>query len=273
MPDSARLIALLVASTAVACTPPPEAPTDLEELSTFLFAEFEGEADVLGAGVANLEAFMLEFESTGTLAADANRRDRTWSLNILGYESMDMTDRPADEDFNPQTQLPVALGMRSAFAGQAHTDLIALADQTPIEADSAEAYDRTFTTDVNCFLDGSCDTLEVHDVIHRNSPPVLNLVYEQEKHYRHIPYGEDGDVAVLSRSWVDQEYTNDDGDFIDQWFGLNVYMADAGQTIRYSALWGSSSVRNSFDDDTLINLIANGIEESFQNTETHLGAR
>ncbi len=273
MSDSARLIALLVASTAVACTPPPEAPSDLEELSTFLFAEFESEADVLAAGVVNLETFLLDFESTNTLAADANRRDRTWSLPILGYESMDMTDRPADEDFNPATQLPVALAMRSAFPGQDHVDLIALPDQTPIEADSAEAYDRTFTTDAACFLDASCDRLEVHDVIHRNSAPVINLVYEQEKYYRHIPYGEDGDVAVVSRSWVCEEYTNDDGDFIDQWFGLNVYMADAGQTIRYSALWGSSSVRETFDDDTLVNLVANGIEESFQNTETHLGAR
>ena len=237
---------LMVASVLLAagCAPPPEAPGDLEELSTFLFAEFESDSAVLAAGVTNLETFLLDFESTATLATDANRRDRTWSLPVLGYESMDMADRPADTEFNPNTQLPVALGIRSAFPGQAHVDLIEFVDQTPVEADSAEEYTRTFTTEAACFLDASCDRLEVHDVIHRNSPPVLNLVYEQEKHYRHVPYGEDGDVAVVSRSWVDAIYENEEDppDFIDQWFGLNVYIPDGGETVRYSALWGSSSV-------------------------------
>jgi hypothetical protein len=270
MSQTARVIALIAASTAVGCTPPPEAPSDLEELSTFLFAEFESDEAVLAAGVANLETFLLDFESTGTLAADANRRDRTWSLPILGYESMDMTDRPADDEFNTATQLPVALAIRSAFPGSAHTELITLADQTVVEADSAESYAREVLSGGDCFLDGSCQRLEAHDVIHRVSPPVLDLVYEQNKHYRHIPYGDDGDVAVVSRSWVDQEYTNEDGDFIDQWFGINVNVIDGDETIRYSALWGSSSVRNSFDDDTLVNLIANGIEEAFQNVETFL---
>jgi hypothetical protein len=266
MSRNACLVALLALFTAVGCTPPPEAPTELEELSTFLFEGFESEVDVLAAGVTNLDAFFTAFDASGALTADTDRRDRTWSLPDLELASMEGLDRP--DDINPVAQLPVALAMRSAFPGADHTGLIALVDQTPIEADTAESYVRSFETDVDCFVDGSCDLLEARDAIHRLSPGVLDLNYEQKKHYRHVPYGEDGAIAVVSRSWVPERYENDDGDFIDQWFGLNVYLPQAGETIRYSALWGASSLN--LDDDFLINQVAAGIEEAFQNTETYL---
>jgi hypothetical protein len=269
MSENAWLIAL-VSVLAVGCAPPPDAPTELEELSTFLFEEFESEADVLGAGLVNLDAFFAGWDEEGALAADTGRAGREWSLPNLELSSMEGLDRA--EDINPVSQLPVALAMRSVHPGQDHTNLIGLADQTPVEADTSESYIRTYETDLDCFLDGSCDRLECTDAIHRLSPGVLDLNYEQNKHYRHIPYGEDGAVGVVSRSWVPRRYENDEDppDYIDQWFGLNIYLPQGDTTIRYSALWGASSLN--LDDDFLVNQVAAGIDEAFQNTETYLAA-
>ena len=46
----------------VGCQPPPEAPTDLSDLSLYLFANFDDEDPlVLQAGVVNLLAFLEDF--------------------------------------------------------------------------------------------------------------------------------------------------------------------------------------------------------------------
>ena len=269
MSKTARAIvlpSLFATILAAGCTPPPEAPTELEELSIFLFEEFESDVEVLAAGMVNLEAFFATWDADGALDADTPRGDREWSLPTLELTSMDGLDFP--EGINPVSQLPVAVAVRSGYPGSAHTGLIALVDQTPVEADTSESYVRTFVTDIDCFVDGSCDRLEARDAIHRLSPGVLDLNYEQKKLYRHVPYGEDGAVGVVSRSWIPEEYSNDEGDFINQWFGLNVYLPQGGETVRYSTLWGASSL--TLDDDFLINQVAAGIDEAFQNTETYL---
>jgi hypothetical protein len=251
---------------------PPEAPADFGELTAFLFSDFENADAVLMTDAAdNLHAYFvgIEADATSDLAAGTEREQRTWSLPILTREQMGDAEVP---DVDPERQLPVAVGYRSPHPLADHAPLVALADQTPIEAESSASYDRAFDTDSGCFVDGSCDTLDCTDTIHRQNL-LLNLTYWQHKQYRRLTRT-DGQQVVISRSWISEQFTEEppNSDTIEQWTGVSANLEDSDTTIRYSALWGSSSLNDTLDSDYLKNQVADGMEEGFVNTDAYLDA-
>lgn len=256
-----------------ACAAPPaevpdtvgELNLDLGELSLWLFANLNDEnADQLGVGARDLRAILLENEDA--LDNYDDREDRTWGLPILDGDNLNV-DQWAGAD--PSLQLPVGVGYRSRHTMEDHGRALALEDQTPVDTESSASYDREFLTDVECFVAGDCDTLQVRETIHRQNA-LLDLVYVQEKEFRRVPMYEEAGHMIWSRSWTTQQYREEapNSDTIDQWTGMAVNLSNGEQTLRYNALWGSSNL--ALQDSFLISQVADGMEEAFVATDAWL---
>ena len=272
MRQSLSLFAL-AALTLSACTPLPEAPTDLGELSLYMFANFDDEDPlVMVAGTANLLQILEDLEADGDFAPDSEPEDRSWTVPILEEENWG--GAPHWADTNPWDQLPVALAVRSAYTGDDHAPLVGLADQTPLESESSVTYDRTFDTDFDCWLAGDCDVVETTNQIHRNSSDVFETNYTAYKDFRWVELPDDGGMAVVSRSWITERY--DDltrAHHMDFFSNMEVTLPSGDTTLRYNALWGAVVFQPSMDQTMLENLVRDGMEEGFDNTEAHLAAR
>ena len=258
-----------------ACAEPPqevpdtvgELNLDLGELSLWLFANLDSDnVDQLGVGARDLRAILQD--SSAALDDYTTREPRTWGLPILDGENLDVDIWPGADT---SLQLPVGVAYRSRHSLEDHGRALRLTDQLPVETESSYAYDREFLTDVECFLAGSCDTVQLRETIHRVND-LLDLIYVQEKVFRRVPLFEEEGEMVWSRSWTTQQYREapPSNDSIDQWTGMAVNISEGEKTLRFSALWGSSSL--ALQDSFLISQVADGIEEGFTVTDTWLDA-
>ena len=80
------------------CKPPPEAPAELDELSRYLYREWESpDPLVMSEGLNNLDVFLADYD------LDAHVNDRSFELELLTREDLDAsgidwpTDRPLGE--------------------------------------------------------------------------------------------------------------------------------------------------------------------------------
>ncbi|MEE2828724.1 MAG: hypothetical protein VX498_06030, partial [Myxococcota bacterium] len=259
-----------------ACTPPPEAPTELGELSLYLFANFEDpDPLVMQAGVLNLLAFLEEFEDGVDLSMDSPATERSWQLPLMETEDWGGADHWEGHD--PIDQLPVATAVRSAFGAQEHSELIGLVDQTPLESSSSARYDRSFLTDFDAWLSGDDEFLRTSNSIDRENF-LLTLTYTALKDYRKVELPDGGGTAVVGRSWINEQYVNGPGagtadeDTMDFFSNVELTIPGGEGSLRYNALWGAVVFRPDVDDTILINTVRNGMQEGYENTDAYLAA-
>jgi len=270
-----RLILLvLLASALVGCKPPPEAPTELGDLTLYLFANFDDpDPAVMQAGVVNMLAFLEGYEADVDLAVDTPVTERAWSIPALEEENWGGAPHWVGGDI--ATQMPVGVAARSAFGGNAHAELVGLADQTPLESSSSARYDRSFDTDFDSWLTGDAKLLRTTNEIDRDNI-LLTLTYTAYKDYRWIELPDDGGQAVVARSWIDDQYINEDGagtaneDTMDFFSNVEMTIPSAGGTLRYNCLWGAVVFTPEVDETVLLNTVRNGMQEGYENTEAYL---
>jgi len=263
---------LLLLSLA-ACSPPPEAPTELGELTTYLFANFDDpDPLVMQAGMVNMLAFLEEFESGESLEVDSSATDRSWTVPALQEEDWGGATHVAGVD--PESFYAVSVAVRSAYTGAEHTPLIGLPDQLPLESSSSARYDRTFLDDFAAWSAAGEGSLRTLNDIDRDNI-LLTLTYECNKDYRWVTMP-DGSLATIARSWISEAYVNESGagtsgeDVMDFFSNVEMTIPSGDTTLRYNALWGHVSFVPAVDDTVLVNTVRNGIQEGMENTEIYL---
>ncbi len=264
VPRAASLLATTLAVFA-GCTPPPEAPTELSELSTYLFRNLEtADNGVLEAGVGNLALFF------DTVDMTADTTDRSYQVDPLTPE--DIADAP-NPGRDPAAMASVALVTPSAFTPAEHTAVIRLQDQTPVEPDCPNQFSREFVEPAvpDCFEIISCDSLRtVNDVVKENS--LMTIPYRMNKDFRWVEITEpgSGEWAILSRSWIEAEAIGVSGNnAIHQLFSIDVFWPIDGGGSRYIALWMEAEMLGA--DDALIQWSATqSLQMAFDATETYL---
>jgi len=273
---SSRLLLICSACLALsACKPPPEAPTELGDLTLYLFANFDDpDPLVMQAGMANMLAFLEDFESGVDLSVDTAATDRSWSIPSLEEDNWGGAEHVAGVD--PLDQDSVSVAVRSAFTGPDHSPLIGLADQLPLESSSSARYDRTFLNDFDAWHAAQVETLRLrttNDIDRDNI--LLTLTYEANKDYRWIAMP-DGSMATVGRSWISQAYINEDGagtsgeDVMEFFSNVEMTIPSGDTALRYNAVWGFVDFVPAVDDAVLANTVRNGIQEGFERTEEHL---
>jgi len=256
---------LLVLSSGTGCERIPEAPTELNELSAYLFRNFEHEQEeTRSTGMANLQAFFADVDLTQPY------QDLAYAVDDLTEEDVADVVHP---DRDPALTLPVGLVTGSAFPPDDHATIIILEDQTPVEPNSPTTYDRAFVdpTDPSCFPDRGCLVLRAENHIWRENA-VVDLWHDTHKDFRWVELGEEGsgEWGILARSWLEETVVGEVGNVtLHQNFSIDVFLPDGDGAIRYMALWSETEIEG-IPDETMEFTAKLGIHQMFDATEAYL---
>jgi len=226
-----------------ACKKPPEAPRELNELSTYLYREWDNEDPaVMEAGLENLRAY-LDGEDL-----EAGILDRSWELEPISRA--DVADIPYPDGANPKNTLGVGVSYASAWPTEDHALLQLEKDQLPAEP-SAKVYTRSFPDEDKpaCFLDQSCNPLaSVNDIERQNL--LLSVVMVLYKDFRWVET--ERGPAVAARSWLEESFEGENGSSnIVQSYSIDVWLPVGKKTWRYQTLWSESEVAGASDAATI----------------------
>jgi hypothetical protein len=253
-------LAALIAHLA-GCAPPPEAPTELSDLSRYLYREYDNEDPrVMQAGARNM------FDLLATLDLTGDRSERSFEPEDLRDEDVADLTRP---DRPLENCLPLGIGGTSRHRIEDHARLMIQPDQTEAEA-SATYYDRSFpeVADPSCFLDRECDLLvTVNDAERQNA--LLTVRFILFKNFRWVEILDaDGDHerwAIVARSWFEQEWEGEQGEnALLQSYASDLWFEDdAGAVWRYQTLWSESRTTPQADDAIVLGILRSSIDGSF----------
>lgn len=252
--------AAFVAASLAACTPPDEAPEEISEPMIALFSGFDGDAAELGRATLALESALADLDLSGPLD------DRAFTVPALTEADLGGLTFPADAD--PADQVPVAIAGQSAHPVAANRALVQEASQVCIESNTTVWYERTFDSDIACFTDGTCDSVQTTNVVHKKS--LIEFWYELFKDYRTFSL-EDGREVMIARSWTDRTWTGVQGNnTLTLTYTLEVWLEnadDATRTDRFYAIWSAGDV--GVDDAIFANLVKSGMDGGMANADAY----
>lgn len=260
-----RLLASVFAATLVAsaCKPPAEAPQELGELSLFMFENFDSE-DVasLDAATLNLETYLL------SLDLKAKVDERAVTLPKLTTERLGTISPTEGADLS----LQVPVGVSGVSIHDFDTNLSAVSEPNYIclDSETSKFSERTFTSDLDCFMNGECNTLSTTQWVRKESP-LGKVWFQLFKDYRREAL-EDGRDVMHARTYLKKSYITDSGKGSwDQNYGYEIWLptAEGDETMRFFGLWSSVQLALLGDDAWAV-LVKDGIDESFGYTDEFL---
>jgi len=248
----------------VACKAPVEAPADLGDASVYAYANYGSPSgDELQAATDSIEAYLLSIDLNGAV------NDRTVAPPKLLPENWGGVTGPADAD--PLMQVPVAVAGRGLHPIADYIQLVGEPNYICVESDTTKYAARTFTTPLDCFLDGTCDQVSTTQETRKEST-LAKVWYDYYKDYRVVEL-RDGRQAMYSRGWSDRVWATDgSAGTWDQSYQLDVWIEDAADpsgTLRYQVLWTSVTLAG-LGDDLWGALVKNGIADSFESVDAFL---
>jgi len=256
---SGAALRVLPIGLVAACSPPPEAPEDLSELSRYLYREYEAEDPrVLSVGIGNLEAVLSRFDLDGDVD------DRSFVPEDLEESDVAGVTHP---DAPVSDNVPTAVARMSAYAVDWHALLQTESDQLPAEP-TATYYLRHFEEpeDPSCFAGRSCESLRTLNDITRSNL-LYEIAFEMPKTMRWVDVWVDGEPTdrrgIVARSWIERSYTSEDGDTdMVQSFTLDVWIEGAdGRTLRYQSLWAEVTIPG-VPEETIQYFTQGGIDDA-----------
>lgn len=251
------------------CTPPPEAPTDLSELSLFMIREFDSDEEIVAAGLENLDEFLVGLDCWDDFEMGKARGDREWTLPTVWGDDLGLIESPGSAD--PENQTRIGVTALSQFPPFEHGELVAMEDQAPAQTASSVVYDREFLTDVDCFVERSCDRVDTFNVIQRQLL-LIDVIYESYKDFRWVEMPDGSGTAMIARSWVTERFpgVDDDDQSLEQNFSAEAWIPHPEGTMLFLANWVEWVIPGITDEDMIATLTASGIDEIFEAYEDYL---
>lgn len=215
---------------ALGCKAPVEAPSELNELSRYLYREWDNDdPEVMIQGLQNLEAFLK------TVDLEAGVNDRSYLMEPP--TDADLADVPRPER-DPSKMLGVSVAFESDWSVADHARLQREDDQTPTEP-TAASYART-SDPTACFLQQDCEVIETTNEISRENF-LMKVSFTLYKNFRWVTI--DDRQTLVSRSWTDQIWYGEDGDSaIYQSHSIDVWMPRGDRSWRWQLVWSESDV-------------------------------
>jgi len=239
---------LLVLMAVVGCKSPLEAPSDLEELSRWMFEEWE-DPDALAAGAANLLAYSddVDFE--------ADWEGRSYEGGAL---SAGVVDGLVSHNYHTEDTNSVMLFYASRYDATDHQNHIVMEDQLEVEPSSSELYNRSFIEgDAECFLDGSCDLVRSMNNVRRDNA-LYTIDYDMRKDWRWVEI-EDVGTALCARSF---NLESASANLIDLWQGysVDIFLPGDDGAIRFQSTWQELEMAG-LDAEDVSKTIVKGIDD------------
>ena len=248
------------------CKAPPEAPTELSELSRYLYREWSNEEpEVMAAGLRNLMPLFEDVDMTGDVL------DRSWALNDLDGDDVALLETRPDRP--PEDCVGVGVAYESRWSTDDHARVQVQADQRPFEPTASEHYDRFFpeTDEPECFADRSCEVLETFNEATRENI-LMKVTFELPKTLRWVEVEPDA-WSFVSRSWYEKPWEGEGGKVIlYQSYSLDVWLFRGdGATWRYQTLWSETDLGFGVGEDTVIATVRNGTDQFFRGCDDAIG--
>jgi hypothetical protein len=252
----------------IACKAPPADP-EFNDAAVEAIRQFNAEDPVvLAFAVRQLESVLADVDPDGSLVDRSSEPERLTDADVDGYG-----EHP---DLDPALAIGVSVTHFSAEPMAGHVRVQTLADQTPIEPNSPEVYDRILLEGADCWADVSCEFLRTENPLIKDNA-AMTLDYTLWKDFRwvdlnlpspsEVPDGEtatnDGDPrwAIVGTSWIKEETVAQDGTSILQSYSLEVWIPSDDGTLRNMALW--SETDSSFSEDIIASTTRSGIQGIF----------
>ncbi len=220
----APLIALSLL-LATGCRPPP-APEKLDELCGYLFSHFEDENPrEMEAGLTNLETWLLK-NLEDTLEG--------YTVSNLSEETIAALD---DRSHNVDGLLGAAVGTESPYDPYAIGVTLASADQEDLMPDAHEFYERTYETDLDCWVEMECEYLETSNYMEDDYPIIGEIHTSNYGQWRWLEI-ESGDVMV-QRTWFTgpSDVLGVDWFELNDQYYLNVLLPQGKGTLTLQTMW------------------------------------
>lgn len=255
----------LLLSLTTACTRPPEAPSELDDLARYLYRTWGDEDErVQVAGLTNLEVFLEGADEGAGLTDKTGIQARSWELELLEPDDVaNLPERP-DRDLGGMIALGVAHDSPHPIA--CHATVQTLVDQLPVEKSSATDYTRTFLDeeDGDCFPSADCDVLRTNNDI-RRANLFFAARFDLRKDFRWFEL-EDGRTAFYSRSWLPTSFPGEDGEgMMWQSYSIDVWIERPGQrSWRWQVLWTETDTGESFPEGAELGAIKSGTDRTLR---------
>jgi hypothetical protein len=227
-------LAAIILVSSIGCKPPPPAPTDLEELCSYIFTHARDgldesdnsaeDTEQLAEGLENLKDW-LDQDLAATLEGYS-----VDSLSTDMVEEFDESGRGADH------LLGAAVATESEFCMERHVEALVTDDQSAIFADNYNVFERTYTSDPECFPTRECTEVQGQSYGESSWAGLIDIKSLSNVQFRWVEtqYG----WMMVQRSWLDTpaEVSWEGVDVFGQYF-VAVVIPAGEQTIRMQATW------------------------------------
>jgi len=259
---------LLTMVFAASCTPTPKAPQELDDLTRFLFREWDfPDPEAMVDGLLKLEAFLAE----RGLENDLRRR----SFDLASPTEEDLADVERPEGTDPANTIGMSVGYESRWPLADHVRLQVEGDLMEAEP-TAKKYVRRFVepADPACFPANSCEIIRTENEITRSNP-LLSVDLTLLKDFRMFVLP-DGRKAVVARAWNPEIFVGEDPNTaIVQSYTVDLWIEQAsGKTWRYQSLYSENKLDPLFSDRQLtVDTVTSSTDEMFRKTDEVIGKR
>ncbi len=264
-PSIARAATLVVlAGLASGCKAPPEAPTQLEELSGYLFEHAWDEDTLeLEAGVLNLDTWL----KTGT---NLESTLEGYQITAMTQESVDAID---DSDRSVDALVGAAVAAEHTFDAGEVSQAIVVEDQMEVFPKNYKDYSRTYSDDPTCFPGIDCLSLTADSSSESSWAGLITVKSDNHIQYRWLEV-EDVGWVVVHRSWLKEpaEVSLAGIDVFAQYF-LAVTVPRGDGSLRLMATWIDSDYGAlPVSEDFAKSQIVNSMQKQGEDVEEFLGA-
>jgi hypothetical protein len=231
---------------------PQDAPTDLNELTHFLYREWDDDLHMQDA-LLKLDAQKFNL--------DGSTDDRSYHMTPLSRDDLMGVNWPMSRD--PNKAIGSCVVRRSKWGMDDQVKLIQLPDQLDAEP-SATHYARTFVdpTDPSCFTAQGCSILKTDNDITRDNS-AITVSFLLHKNYRWVRLGPDR-WAIAARSNTDHPYKGSkDGTAINQSYSMDIFLQQPDlRTVRYQCSWSETDLGVDLDDGLVLAILVTGVDQA-----------
>lgn len=254
-----RPLLLLLPTAMLACRPPPDAPAELEELTSWMYGKVEtGTDEELEVGVENLVAWL-----------DGRMDEATGGYTVDNLPAK--TAHAADGRSGPLEGLVGAsVATRLDAPIEDVVEAMLLHDQMEVFEGEYIAFDRSFDNNARCFARGECAAEGARTQSVNNYPLGLELGVDFNTQWRWVE-GPDGPTIVY-RTWL-----RDAADVNKDWLGVNyqyflgVTMPRGDRTRRLQTTWIAASLGDTpVPEDMALNMVIDGMAGTDETLEGYL---
>jgi hypothetical protein len=212
-----------------ACKAPPEAPTELEDLTAFLFAHIDDDDDeALVAGLENLAPW-LDDNLEATLEG--------YQIDALDQDAVNALD---ERDRFVDGLVGASVATSHAFDIEPVVAAIAVEDWALILGDNYDVYERDFLTDPLCFPPIDCQRLDASSYSESSWAGLVKVISRNDIQFRWVET--QLGWMMVHRSWLVEPADISWNEIkVDAQYFLSVVLPDGNNAVRLQATWIDAS--------------------------------